>query len=141
MNDFRQPLSVLPLQTHNGNATPNRQTLSPAKSNKRTHTTAGFDAKVTQTGVVTPTKPSATVIATNGRRSVKRVRTEAVEDADAESIRLRAEADNVARVKAWCEQYKKVFPTLRFYFDNCSDEDVRRCTRKINQLRGVKVSR
>ena len=137
MTETRQPLGVLPSKHFNAVVdAQDRLCVSPSKSNKRSHTSAEVDT-TSHAQLVTPTKPSAAAIATNGRRSVKRVKTENTEQNENDVARQRIEAENLVRLKAWCEQYKKVFPNLRFYFDSCPEEEVRRCTRKINQLRGV----
>ena len=82
----------------------------------------------------------------NGRRSVKRVKADvsnAEETANDETessialLRANAEAEHAAKLKIWISSYKKQFPNLRFYFDACSDDDVKRCTRKILALGGV----
>ena len=136
---FRQPLSVIPPSRPNPNIAVFAHT--PSKVNKRATVSADLDV------AVTPTRASATPAATNGRRSVKRVKVE-LSNADTDTnpetetdsalVRAKAEAEHAAKLKIWISSYKKQFPNLRFYFDACSDEDVRRCTRKIVALGGVR---
>lgn len=137
---FRQPLRVLPIVRPDTNVTM-LVTQSPTANNKRTHECLETDTKAIKQGTVTPTKASATPLATNSRKSVKRVKAEVnlKGDTDVVAARLRvnAEADFAAKMKVWIASYKREFPSLRFYFDACSDEDVRRCTRKIVSLGGV----
>lgn len=137
---FRQPLGVISVTRPN----PNIQQVpnSPGQGNKRTHETAGLDARAACNGTVTPTKLSATVV--NGRRSVKRVKADinVREDTDItnERIRAKAEEEYAVKLKAWIASYRRQFPSLRFYFDGCPEDDVRRCSRRIIALGGVRYA-
>lgn len=134
---FRQPLSVLPIARPAQNIKNN----SPTLNGKRTYDSAGFGTKgANPVGTVTPTK-ALTTTATNGRRSVKRVKPDVTVREDTElsiaEMRAKAEEEHAAKLKTWIASYKKQFPSLRFFFDACSEDDVRRCTRKIMALGGV----
>lgn len=135
---FRQPLSVLPIARPAQNIKVN----SPSLSGKRTYDSAGLELRGNPSlGNVTPTKASATK-ATNGRRSVKRMKPDVTVREDTElsmaDLRAKAEEEHAAKLRIWIASYKKQFPSLRFFFDACSDDDVRRCTRKILALGGVR---
>lgn len=134
---FRAPLGVLSVSRPSPNI-PAANTNSPLKSNKRTHEQLVLDANLIQNGTKTPTK-NCTTTATNSRKSVKRVKAEVNDTTETATARLRsnAEIEYAAKMKVWIASYKKQFPYLRFYFDACPDEDVRRCTRKIISLGGV----
>lgn len=142
---FRQPLAVVAVAQHNANVNRIASELSPSKSTKRNFESAALGtAKAVHCGTVTPTKASTTT-ATNGRRSVKRVKPdpsihENVEH-NAETQRAKAEEEHAAKLKLWIASYKRSFPSLRFFFDACSDDDVRRCTKRIVMLGGVCASR
>lgn len=137
---LRPPLGPLPISRPSANVFVSNITNSASKSNKRTYDHIGPDANAVKNGTKTPTK-NCTTTAANGRKSVKRVKAEVNENPEATTVRLRtnAEAEYAAKMKAWVASYKKQFPYLRFFFDACPEEDVRRCTRRITALGGVSL--
>lgn len=140
---FRQPLAIVPVVQPNSNVSTKISGLSPSRSTKRNFESAALgQVKAVHCGTVTPTKGSATT-ATNGRRSVKRVKPDPTicENAEenAEAHRAKAEEEHAAKLKLWIASYKRSFPSLRFFFDACTDDDVRRCTKRIVLLGGVRI--
>lgn len=133
---LRQPLGVLPLSRSNHNI---QAHAHPPMANKRTYESTSMNAQASRREIVTPTKATTATIC--GRRSVKRIKTE-VEDGGRsqtvnERLGSRQDEEHTQRLKQWSAAYRKLFPTLRFYFDACSEDDVRRCTRSIADLGGV----
>lgn len=149
----------VPLQARSNNISQAQQRvqMSPSKGIKRTWQHAKLDenSKVALPRQATKLEAdgrmggAAIMVAAQdiGRRTVKRTKLEQTAAACAvvhsQVQRLKegpAVAPQALPLRRWAQQYLKQFPSHVFYFDHCSDEDVRKCTKRIQLLDGVRHS-
>ncbi|ORY80004.1 Dfp1/Him1, central region-domain-containing protein [Protomyces lactucae-debilis] len=136
-----------------------RGTLTPVKSAKRTYQHAKLDenSKVAGPQQQQQQQQAAKMevddvqgtAAVTERRSVKRVKvdmmlkkataaattvTPAVEEVSAKDTTT--SVSQALQIRRWAQTYLKQFPSHIFYFDHCSEEDIRKCTKRIHMLDG-----